>query len=197
MRRPLLFALALLLLPVAALTRIADPSAPVPRGADRGRAGMLLVASPAMPSNFFARTVILLLKDDASGAFGLVVNRRLGSEPMAALAQVLGSERAARLNASGLGLRLGGPVEPDHPSVLYFTDEGAYAVGDLDRLLPAIASGRGPVRAVVVFGYAGWGPGKLSNEFARGDWQLAEADVDLVFAASDEGKWERALASHR
>jgi hypothetical protein len=40
--------------------------------------GKFLVANPALPDPRFAHAVILMVKHDANGAFGLVINRPVG-----------------------------------------------------------------------------------------------------------------------
>lgn len=48
-----------------------------------------------------------------------------------------------------------------------------------------------PVEGLRVFaGYAGWGPGQLESEVARGDWHLATADVRMVFEMKPERLWQ-------
>jgi putative transcriptional regulator len=42
----------------------------------------------------------------------------------------------------------------------------------------------------VYSGYAGWAPGQLEAEIARGDWRLAPAEAPLVFARHPERLWE-------
>src|SRR5262249_48975772 len=64
--------------------------------------GDLLVASPEMRDPRFAQTVIYMIRHDAHGAQGLVINRPLGEVPLARLLERLGMESAG---AQGL-LRL-------------------------------------------------------------------------------------------
>ena len=49
--------------------------APAVAQADRGLAGQLLVATEGLQDPRFARTVVYVVRHDADGAFGLVVNR--------------------------------------------------------------------------------------------------------------------------
>jgi hypothetical protein len=48
-------------------------------------AGQLLVASPGMRDPRFRETVILIIRHDESGAFGLIVNRPIGKVKLADL----------------------------------------------------------------------------------------------------------------
>jgi hypothetical protein len=54
-----------------------------PRGASL--TGDLLVAAPDMSDPRFARTVVFMVRHDATGALGLVVNRPLGEVPLTEL----------------------------------------------------------------------------------------------------------------
>ncbi len=187
---------------------IAAASAPAERPAERGAkegslAGRLLVALPEMTDPRFQETVIYLVDHNESGAFGLVVNRPLGEIPLADLMARLGVEPKG---AEGtLGIFYGGPVEPGRGFVLHSADYesastrylgGGFALSLGLSVLRDIAAGEGPARSLVIFGYAGWGPGQLESEIARGGWVTVEGDPALVFDADNETKWRRALARY-
>ncbi len=40
-------------------------------------------------------------------------------------------------------------------------------------------------------GYAGWAPGQLDNELARGSWRVLPATDEFVFAEEPRGLWKR------
>jgi hypothetical protein len=42
-------------------------------------------------------------------------------------------------------------------------------------------------------GHAGWGPGQLTREFARGDWHVLPATAAQVFDAEVESLWQRLI----
>jgi putative transcriptional regulator len=161
--------------------------------------GDLLVASPDMRDPRFARTVIYLIRHDASGAQGLVVNRPLGDIP---LGKLLEQMRRDGSTASGqVRLHGGGPVEIRRMFVLHtgdYTSPGTTAIkngvsvtSDPD-ILESMARGQGPRRARVVVGYAGWAPGQLEAELEAGVWIRAAADESLLFDDDYDQKWERA-----
>src|SRR6266446_2271378 len=54
--------------------------------------GQLLIASPDMGDPRFERTVILMVRHDREGAFGLVINRPVREEPLASLFEMLGEK---------------------------------------------------------------------------------------------------------
>lgn len=190
LRLALVVAVLAALAPPLAGARIGAAPDATPLGRVTGRAGRLLVAHPNMAGNFFAGTVIVLLRDGEGGAFGLVVNRPLGREAAEALFRQLDPELGERARQAGLALYLGGPVDTALLFLLHATESG-FAAGDPRKLLPLPGSDR---RAMLVLGYAGWSAGQLDSEIARGDWLVVDADADLVFGGDDDGKWERAVS---
>ena len=191
----------LLLLLAAALPAAAEPAAD-------SLAGQLLVASAAIQDPRFHHSVILLLRHDASGAFGIVINRPLGERPIAEL--FADANRGDKGNATkGSGLEgtirvfLGGPVEPQYGFVIHGEDyrrpetlrlENGIAMTATKDVLRDIGRHQGPEKYLFALGYAGWGAGQLEGEIARRDWFTAPADGDLVFDEERGAVWERALA---
>ena len=170
----------------------------VPGGQGHFTRGQLLVASPKMPDGRFARTVIYMVDHDASGAFGLIVNRPMGVGPMNEFMKGLGLENGA---GREITLHYGGPVDPNTVFVLPSAEwkarepisrRGPLAVTTHADVLSAIAEGSGPRRSLVIMGYAGWGARQLEGEMARDDWITAPMDFDLIFDDDADTKWERA-----
>lgn len=166
-----------------------------------GLAGQFLVAAEEMGDPRFVRTVILVIRHDATGAMGLVVNRPVGEVPMARLLEGIG------LDATGVRgevrLHYGGPVGPQQGLTLhspeYAIDGTLRVTGDIavtgnPEILRAIGTGRGPKRYLVALGYAGWAPGQLEGEMKAGGWVAVPADAALTFDENAETKWERAMA---
>jgi putative transcriptional regulator len=166
-----------------------------------GLTGRLLVARPGMSDPRFSGTVIYMVRHDANGALGLVVNRPLERIPIALLLDRLG---LGQEGASGTILaHFGGPVEPGAVFVLHTADhrgEGSQVVGDgfaLSRdpaILRAIGADKGPRRVLLALGYSGWAPGQLEGEIEAGGWVSVPADPTLVFDDDHGTKWERAMA---
>lgn len=186
---------------LALATAFADDAPPSGAAPPLSLRGQLLVAATSMSDPRFAHAVIYMVKHDAGGAFGLMVNRPLGAGPLDKLLRGFGLPPG---DASGeVTLRLGGPVEPDSLYVLHSSDwrgqstfgvAGGLAVTATPEVLRAIAAGTGPRRYLLIVGYAGWGPGQLESEMAREDWLSAPADADVIFDADDAGKWDRVSA---
>lgn len=164
--------------------------------------GRLLIAAADMVDPNFGRTVVYMIEHDASGAMGLVVNRSMGSVSADHLLENLGITSE---DAKGeIAVHQGGPVEPGAGFVLHSADfllEDSLSLRDKmalttnPEILRAIAEGKGPERYLFALGYAGWGPGQLESEIARGSWHDIETDNDLVFGPEgDQSKWDQAMA---
>ena len=166
----------------------------------KGLAGQLLVATPAMSDPRFVETVIFMVKHDASGAMGLVVNRPVGEIAMTDLLKELGIDDESA--AGEIRLHYGGPVDAGRGLVLhsadYMADETQVITDTVSltaerEIVRAIANGSGPRLSIVTFGYAGWSAGQLEGEIERGGWIAVPADEALVFDDDYEGKWARAM----
>lgn len=197
--RRFLFGLAAVLLP-AALLHAALPKTTLPPE-PASLTGQLLIASPGMGDPRFRRAVILMVRHDKKGAFGITINRPVGVRALAALLEPLGHKVPA--GAANVTIFAGGPVQPEIGFVVHTTDyehdetiavnEVASVTANAD-ILRDIASGKGPKKALVAFGYAGWGAGQLEGELARRDWLLATGDEALIFDEPRERVWDEAMA---
>lgn len=165
--------------------------------------GKLLVAMPGMGDPRFSHSVIYLCAHGPEGAMGLIVNR---PAPDLRLSDVLEQLVEGELPEEfRLGVHLGGPVETGRGFVLH-SDEYRSAMQTLQvgpgiamtatlDILEDIAAGRGPEKAQLMLGYAGWGPGQLEGEIAMNGWLTCDAEVRLVFDLPDKQKWSAALNS--
>jgi putative transcriptional regulator len=160
-------------------------------GAGLGK-GALLVAARDMQSSVFAETVILLLDYGAdTGAMGLIVNHPTSVQPAELLPELQGLKRYRG------PVYLGGPVEMYALLALLRADkpqEGAmnifghvHLVSPETSLMAVPAADASRLRFYV--GYAGWAPGQLEIEIARGDWHVRAATEDVVFAKDAGSVW--------
>jgi putative transcriptional regulator len=162
--------------------------------------GQLLVASEGMRDPRFRQSVIVLLKHDSNGAFGIVINRPLGERPIAALLADSGGD--GKDLEGTIPVFLGGPVQPQLGFVVHSAEyrlpetqtAGDVAMTASKEVLRDIGQRRGPAKYLFALGYAGWGAGQLEGEIARGGWHTAPADRDLVFDAERGTVWQKALA---
>ena len=171
--------------------------------------GQLLVAMPRMTDRRFARSVIYMCAHSAEGAMGLIINQRA---PHISFPELLGQLSIAAGPAGDaiqpelidMNVHVGGPVETGRGFVLhsadYFADDSTLPIDDgicltatID-ILKAIAGGKGPDRAILALGYAGWRAGQLESEIAANGWLHCPADLDLLFDRDLEQKYERAMS---
>lgn len=197
--RRVLLGLAAVLLP-AALLHAALPKHRLSPD-DISLAGQVLIASERMGDPRFARTVIFMVKHNKDGAFGIAINRPVAERSLASLLELLGEKDVA--STDSVRIFAGGPVQPEIGLVVHTPDyrrqstvdvNGEVAVTASLEVLRDIARGKGPQKALVAFGYAGWGPGQLDGELTREDWHTAPADAALIFDAPRERVWEEAMA---
>lgn len=170
--------------------------------------GQLLVAMPGMPDSRFARSVIYLCAHSEEGAMGIVVNqaaRKVNFSELLVQLDVIAPDEAIRLPAQAETVQVlkGGPVETGRGFVLHSNDffidnstlpidEGVSLTATID-ILRAIANGKGPDRALLALGYAGWSAGQLETEMQHNGWLTCPADPALIFDTALGSKYERAL----
>ena len=157
--------------------------------------GQLLIAGPGLLDPNFQRAVVLIVEHSEEGALGLVLNRPSETtvgEAVSELEELLDFEDP---------LFIGGPVQQsalivlaefddaDDAALIAFDDVGV--LGTTDDETPPSSSGTRRGRAFA--GHAGWGPGQLDSELARGDWILEPAQRDDAFTPSPTELWRSVL----
>jgi putative transcriptional regulator len=170
--------------------------------------GKMLIATPAMPDERFARSVIYICAHSSEGAMGIVVNQpaaNISFPDLLVRLDVIPPADVIRLppRAGDVTVLKGGPVETERGFVLHSSDffienstlpidDGICLTATLD-ILKAIARGNGPAKAILALGYAGWAPGQLEAELHNNGWLHCSADRELIFGADIASKYERAL----
>lgn len=161
-----------------------------------------IAAMPQLEDPNFRRTVVLLLRHDEEGAFGLVINRPV---PLS-VAELCRSQEIDYSGPADLSVYGGGPVQGESHLLVLHGDAPLHPEGGEEELeivpgvflvtaregLAALA-GRGTPRLRCFLGYSGWGAGQLESELDEGTWIPLEASDELVFAGDAEKVWERAL----
>jgi len=150
--------------------------------------GQLLIAAPSL-SDYFHRSVVLMIEHTEEGAMGVVLNRPSETLVAEALPQL------ADLADPGDVVYVGGPVSGDSVIAVANFDEPSQAarlvVGDVGLLDPDVASPE--LRGMRAFaGYAGWGPGQLESELEGDAWIVEEALPEDAFL--EEDAWPVVLA---
>jgi putative AlgH/UPF0301 family transcriptional regulator len=159
-------------------------------------AGKLLVASRRLGDPNFAQTVVLLVRYDAEGVVGLVLNRRTDL-PMS---QVLEGIKAAKNRSDPV--YSGGPVEP---SVFALTEspskiEGAehifgavYMISTKPTFEQTISAKPDASGFHVYLGAAAWTAPQLRMEMALGAWFIFPADAGTVFDSDPDSLWPKMI----
>src|SRR3954469_9554489 len=154
------------------------------------RQGQLLIATSPLQDPNFHRTVVLIVRDDENGTFGLVLNRPLETTVKEAIEGSMVGECAV-----DQPLHLGGPCE-GLLTVLHSQAElgdaevmpGVHFTQGRDMIERLLADNPKPAKYFV--GYSGWSAGQLDSEMESGAWILTPAEKTLVFASPD-AMWSR------
>ena len=132
--------------------------------------GQFLVASPHLGDGNFYRSVVLMIKHDDEGAFGLILNRPTGNTVREVWRMVTEEELDC-----DQPIYLGGPVQG--PLVCLHRIKscaeaevlpGVYFAAHKDELHKIVSQTAKPFRLFT--GYAGWAGGQLEGELQVGGW---------------------------
>jgi len=165
------------------------------------RTPYLLLAAPELGDPNFRKAVVLMGHHTGEGALGWIVNRTIEGGARALLPEAL----AAPLHPE-TPLRIGGPIGTPGLLVLHRRPvegiestelaSGLYVCASPDILARLFSAepGKGIPAGLLIFGYAGWGPGQLEKEMEEGAWLVLPYAEELAFPGEDETLWERGLA---
>jgi len=159
-------------------------------------AGKLLLASRELGDPNFAQTVVLLVRYDAEGVVGLILNRRSDFP----ISKVLDTIKAAKGRSDPM--YLGGPVESpvfglvQSPAKI----EGAqhifgtvYMISTKPLVEQIISARPGPSGFHAYLGSAGWTNDQLRMEVELGSWFIFPADAGTVFNSDPDSLWQQMI----
>ena len=162
-----------------------------------------LIATEKMNDNRFSKTVIVMFESDKNGAWGLVINKRLGTMPIALLIDpsLNTSDEREDLFKINIPVFWGGPVDTKEIFILHsneYKSESTKKYGNISisqdyEILFDIAKNKGPEKSLVILGYSGWGSGQLEGEMERDHWILSNIDLDITFDEDSKKKWDKAI----
>ena len=162
-----------------------------------------LIATEKMNDDRFSQTVIIMLESDEKGAWGLTINKQLGTIPIALLIDpsLNTSKEREELFKINVPIFWGGPVETKEIYILHsneYKSESTKKYGDISisqdyKVLFDIAKSKGPKKSLIILGYSGWGEGQLEGEIERDHWILSDIDLDITFDNDSKKKWNRAI----
>jgi putative AlgH/UPF0301 family transcriptional regulator len=160
-------------------------------------AGKLLVASRDLGDPHFAQTVVLLVRQDANGAVGLILNRRTNVP----LSWVLKDLKAAKDRSDPV--YLGGPLEAPtvfallkSPSKIEGAETvfgGVYLISAKNLFEQTIATRPDPAVFHAYLGYAGWTNEQLRREVELGAWFIFPANAGTVFDSDPDSLWPQMI----
>jgi len=158
-----------------------------------------LIAMPGLTDPFFAKTVTFLCQQSREGALGIIINR-----PSELTLSDIMQQMNIDLGTAEIGnmpIYFGGPVQPERGFVLHEpfgqwdstlqVSKGISLTTSRD-ILEAISLGKGPRKALVALGYAGWGQGQLEREIVENAWLSAPADQSILFDVDSAHRWKAA-----
>ena len=161
-----------------------------------------LIATEKMKDNRFEKTVVAMLENNKDGAWGLVINKPIGSLPIALLIDpsLNTSKEREELYKINIPVFWGGPVETKKIFILHSNEYqndstnnyGSISISHDYDILFDIAKNKGPEKSLVIFGYSGWGDGQLEGEMERDHWILSDLDPNIIFDEESSRKWRTA-----
>jgi len=162
-----------------------------------------LIATEKMTDDRFGKTVIIMLESDKNGAWGLTINKPLGTMPIALLIDpsLNTSEEREDLFKINVPIFWGGPVDPKEIFILHSSEYKSESTKRYEKIsisqdyniLLDIAKNKGPEKSLVILGYSGWGKGQLEGEMERDHWILSDIDLDITFDDESKTKWNKAI----
>jgi putative transcriptional regulator len=158
-------------------------------------AGAFLIATHRINDPRFSQSVILLTQHGAQGAMGVIINRPTEHRLAELLPEIEALEGRSDL------LFFGGPVSLNAIVILLQSREevklelttrvfgDVYFSGNPEALAYILGRKRTDEAIRGYAGYAGWAPGQLEGEIARGDWTIAGADAFTIFKKDPSEIW--------
>jgi putative transcriptional regulator len=156
--------------------------------------GCILISAPSL-TDFFSRTVILIMEHDENGSLGFVINKPFDQK----FNEVI--EGFPNFDSK---VSIGGPVETDMINFIHRAGDliegglkignGIYWGGNFDTLnILAHAGKLNPKDFIFLVGYSGWSAGQLNEEMLANTWFVSESSEDLIFDVEPERMWANAL----
>ncbi len=150
---------------------------------DENYAGKFLVSTPVISTPPFARSVVLLLEHDETGAIGIILNRDSGL----LIADLLPAVEP--LVTDPPHVFIGGPVSTDTAIGLARAPRDSFlrpsALGSIGLVDPTNPPEH--ISALRIFaGYSGWDPGQLKSELEEQAWWVTLADANAIFGDTSD-----------
>ena len=160
-------------------------------------AGRFLIAGEHLRDPNFAKTVVLLLNYGERGARGVIINRQTHVKLAVVFPGISG------LHQRPDTVYIGGPVAQTQLLLLLRSErppgraehvvDDIYVSSSRQTLVEALNRAGAAAPVHVYAGYAGWAPGQLDHEVARGDWHVLPADAETVFSKAPTEVWRELI----
>ena len=162
--------------------------------------GKFLISSPSILDQRFNKAVIYICSHNEEGAMGIVINKPSSDIKFIEIVTDLKSSKRIKNDYNNIKIHYGGPVDLDRGFVLHTSD---YSTSNKNKtiynnniilssnreILTDIATGKGPSKALIAIGYAGWEHGQLEEEIKKNAWIEVEADENILFSSDSSSKW--------
>lgn len=160
--------------------------------------GKLLIASPTTtPDSYFAKSLIYIVKYDATGAMGVIVNFPLITLNGNVIVNTNSSDRES-IHLKNLKAYSGGPVEVEKGFILQLDEkqeksEEVIQISSSIETLKTLSKSSQHKNTMFLFGYCGWEAGQLEEELENNDWLIAPTTKGIIFNTNNKKKWHQAL----
>ncbi len=158
-----------------------------------------LLSMPQLTDGDFGDSLVYLLDHGEFGAFGVIINQRMGMA-LGEIFEQLDIDNA-QPHAAATGVLCGGPVNPEHGLVLHPPGPnfettrdfpGGISLSSSRDVLVALAAGGAPEQHLVLLGHASWAPGQLEDEIGANAWLTCDADTNVIFNVATDARRDAA-----
>jgi len=154
--------------------------------------GQFLIASHKLLDANFAKSVVLIVRHDDDGAFGLIVNRPMPVTVAKALETIIDGAGQADMPIYAGG-PCEGPVFVAHANAGLGGESavpGVFITTDSDAIQTLLIASPDDIKFFA--SYSGWSPGQIEGELAEGHWLMFPAAAAEVFSIADH-LWQRLM----
>lgn len=159
--------------------------------------GKCLVAAPTLKGSMFERSVVYVYEQTDVGVAGLIINHK-SNYTTEDLAASKGYSGGAVIDS----IYNGGPV--NRTAVVLLHSAGWFSANTMpvnrelsvssdDVMIHKYLQGNTPKQYRFCAGASVWSPAQLQNEFAKGNWLLAQLTTHQIFDYNGLTQWDMAL----